>query len=67
MPLAPFLHLEKFVVGGWVGGWVVCEVDFSVKLRPKLNNKPFFLLKIEIHAQILNTEPFLCDLRGLRY
>ena len=26
-----------------------------------------FLLKTEIQAQILNTEPFLCDYRGLRY
>ena len=28
---------------------------------------PFFLLKTEIHMQILNTEPFLCLFRGLRY
>ena len=27
----------------------------------------FFLLKTEIHMYILNTEPFLCDKRGLRY
>ena len=31
----PFLHVKKFVV---VGGWVGVKVDFSVKLRPKLNN-----------------------------
>ena len=24
----------------------------------------FFLLKTEIHMQILNTKPFLCDIRG---
>ena len=35
-PLEPILHAEKFLVGGWVV--VVCEVDFSVKLRLKLNN-----------------------------
>ena len=29
--------------------------------------KPFFLLKTEIHTQILNTKPFLCDFWGLRY
>ena len=30
-PLLPFLHVEKFVVGG---GWVVgVKVDFSVKLE----------------------------------
>ena len=30
--------------------------------------KPFFLLKTEIHnKQVLNTEPFLCYFRGLRY
>ena len=34
-PLVPFLHVKKFVVGG---GWVGVKVDFSVKLRPKLNN-----------------------------
>ena len=34
--------------------------------KNKITNR-FFPLKIEIHAQILNTEPFLCDLRGLRY
>ena len=28
--------------------------------------KLFFLLKIEIHRQILNTKPFLCNSRGLR-
>ena len=27
----------------------------------------FFLLKTEIHMKILNTEPILCDFRGLRY
>ena len=27
----------------------------------------FFLLKTEIHMKILNTEPILCDIRGLRY
>ena len=27
----------------------------------------FFLLKTEIHIKILNTEPILCDFRGLRY
>ena len=39
-----------------------------VILEPKnrITNR-FYLLKIEINAQILNTEPFLCDLRGLRY
>ena len=26
----------------------------------------FFLLKTEIHMQILNTKPFLCNFRGLR-
>ena len=31
-PLVPFLHVKK-VCGGWVG----VKVDFSVKLRPKLN------------------------------
>ena len=29
LPLVPFLHVEKFVVGGG-GGWVL-KVDFSVK------------------------------------
>ena len=28
-PLGPFLHVEKFVVGGW---WWVLKVNFSVKL-----------------------------------
>ena len=32
-PLAPLLHIEKFVVGG--GGWVVVEADFSAKLEPQ--------------------------------
>ena len=27
----------------------------------------FFLLKTEIHSQILNTKPFLCDFWGSRY
>ena len=27
----------------------------------------FFLLKTEIHTQILNTKPFLCDIWGPRY
>ena len=27
----------------------------------------FFLLKTEIHTQILNTKPFLCDFWGSRY
>ena len=27
----------------------------------------FFLLKTEIHTQILNTEPFIYKFRGLRY
>ena len=31
-PLAPLLHVEKFVV---VGGWWVVEADFSVKLEPQ--------------------------------
>ena len=35
-PLVSFLHVKKFVVGG---GWVGVKVDFSVKLRPKLNKK----------------------------
>ena len=41
LSLLPSLEaLEKFVVvgGGWVGGWVVVETKFSVKLEPKLNN-----------------------------
>ena len=29
--------------------------------------KLFFLLKTEIHRRILNTKPFLCDIRGPRY
>ena len=33
-PLVPFLHVKKFVVVGWAG----VKVDFSVKLRPKLDN-----------------------------
>ena len=27
----------------------------------------FFLLETEIHTQILNAKPFLCDIKGLRY
>ena len=37
-PLGPLLHVEKFVVSGWVvvgGGW---KTKFSVHLSPKLNN-----------------------------
>ena len=30
-------------------------------------SESFFLLKTEIQMQFLNTEPFLCDIRGLRY
>ena len=41
IPLVPFLHVKKFVV---VGGWVGVKVDFSVKLRPKLNNSSFVTL-----------------------
>ena len=29
--------------------------------------KSFFLLKTEINTQILNTKPFMCDIRGPRY
>ena len=32
-PLGPLLHVEKFVVV--VGGWVVVETHFSVKLEPQ--------------------------------
>ena len=31
-PLGPLLHVEKFLVV--VGGWVVVETHFSVKLEP---------------------------------
>ena len=34
--------------------------------KNRITNR-FHLIKIEINAQILNTESFLCDLRGLRY
>ena len=27
----------------------------------------FFLLKTQIHMKILNTEPYLCNIKGLRY
>ena len=30
-PLGPLLHVEKFVVGGWL----VVETHFSVKLEPQ--------------------------------
>ena len=35
-PLVPFLHVEKFVVGG---GWVGVKVDFSVLLWAKIWTK----------------------------
>ena len=31
-PLGPILHIEKFVVGGLVGGWVVCKPIFVIDL-----------------------------------
>ena len=37
-PLILFLHVKKVCGGWWVGGWMGVKVDFSVKLRPKLNN-----------------------------
>ena len=43
---------------------------FVCLISPKLRNRflnSFFLLKTEIHVQILNTEPVLCFFRGLRY
>ena len=34
-PLAPSLHLEKFVVGGWVGGgWWVFKPILGISLVP---------------------------------
>ena len=43
-----------------------CIFQISQELRNGFLNR-FFLLKTEIHVKILNTEPFLCDIRGLRY
>ena len=43
---------------------IVCWI--SQQPRNKFTNR-FFLLKTEIHMKILNTEPFLCKFRGLRY
>ena len=44
--------------------------DKGQGIRPKwsltLKTKSCFLLKTEIHTKILNTEPILCDIRGLR-
>ena len=41
---------------------------FFISQQPNIwfSNR-FFLLKTEIHTQILNTKPFLCDFLGLRY
>ena len=43
-----------------------CIFWISQELRNGFLNR-FFLLKTEIHVKTLNTEPFLCDIRGLRY
>ena len=40
---------------------------FNILETKKQSSKPFFLLKTEIHIKMLNTEPFLGDIRGLRY
>ena len=35
--------------------------------KKRISKRFFLLLKTEIHIKILNTEPILCDIRGLRY
>ena len=41
---------------------------FFISLQPNIGfSNCFFLLKTEIHTQILNTKPFLCEFLGLRY
>ena len=41
---------------------------FIISRQPGIRiSNCFFLLKTEIHMQILNTKPFLCDIRGPRY
>ena len=46
--------------------WTFCICSISKEPRNGFLNH-FFLLKAEIHMYILNTEQFLCDIRGLRY
>ena len=50
--------------------WWVSQLGFHLLSQQpsiRFSNLFFFLLKTEIHMYILNTEPFLCDLRWLRY
>ena len=62
--------------------WAQLELEFNYRVSKKnyhfmfclISQKPwkgitnnFFLLKTDLHTQILSTKPFLCDTRGLRY
>ena len=41
---------------------------FEISRQPSIGfSNSFFLLKTEIHMQILYTKPFMCDLRGPGY
>ena len=55
-------------------GWLKKTQEFSHITRAVVACEPclgitncFFLLKTEIHTQILHTEPFLCNFMGPRY
>ena len=63
-------------MGGWVGWlekWELkltsAKIEVEVEVEAELGNIQmfFYLLNTEIHTQILNRNPFLCDIRRLKY
>ena len=58
--------LKVEIIQGVPKKWTFCICSICKELRNGFLNH-FFLLKTETHMYILNTEPFLDDIRGLRY
>ena len=66
----PFPLLFRFTLKSSTGCFKKNATMFVCLISPEPMNRflnRFFLLKTEIHMKILNTEPILCDFRGLRY
>ena len=59
-------HQYQSHIQGVPKKWTFCICSISKELRNGFLNN-FFLLKTDTHMYILNTEPFLDDIRGLRY
>ena len=61
------VHIKQILVISYVYISHIPDLGCLKKWTFCFSKSFFSFLKIEIHIQILNTKPFLCDFFGLRY